>query len=156
MIRAQQALTEILLIGLDEEPREVLALKAQALIDKFKAAALADHHASGSTEDKRSYIAGNIVKLRDLVDQEIDRRVDEDLMDTVCDLLEHLSGYLHGETGDVQDPTAAMSADSGGDIASGVTADRHAAIAEAPISAPSGVTSSQDTMWRIGWRRKSP
>lgn len=131
MIRAQQALAEILLIGLDEEPQEVLTLKARSLIEKFKAASAADHHASGSTEDKRSYVASELEKLRDIVDQEIDRRVDEDLLDTVCDLLEHLSDYLHGETGDVQDSTTSMNAASGDTIASNVTEHRHAEIAEA-------------------------
>ena len=107
MIRAQQALAEILLIGIDEEPQEVLMLKAQALIEKFKAALCADHHATVATGDQRSYIACELAKLRDAVDQEIDRRVDEDLVDTVCDLLEHLSSYLHEETGDLQDSTTA-------------------------------------------------
>jgi hypothetical protein len=65
--------------------------------------------------------------LRDVVDQEIDRRVDEDLVDTVCDLLEHLSSYLSEETGD-QDSTAPMDADSG---CSNVGENRHADIAEA-------------------------
>jgi hypothetical protein len=131
MIRAQQALAEILLIGIDEEPQEVLMLKAQALIEKVKAALCADHHAAAGTEDQRSYIACELAKLRDAVDQEIDRRVDEDLVDTVCDLLEHLSSYLHEETGDFQDSTAPMDADSGGDTVSNVAEHRHADIAEA-------------------------
>jgi hypothetical protein len=120
MVRAQQALAEILLVGLDEEPQEVLMLKARTLIEKFKAASAADHHAGAGTVDQRSYIACELTKLRDAVDQEIDRRVDEDLVDTVCDLLEHLSCYLHEETGDFQDTTAPMKDDLGGETAPNV------------------------------------
>jgi hypothetical protein len=130
MIRAQQALDEILLIGIDEEPQEVLMLKARALIEKYKAALLASHHASEGSEGKESYIASELRKLRDTVDREIDRRVDEDLVDTVCDLLEHLSSHLHAETGDPED-AAPMEADSGGNIVSDVSEHRHADIAEA-------------------------
>jgi hypothetical protein len=131
MVRAQQALAEILLIGIDEEPQEVLMLKARALIEKFKAALAADHHAVADTEEQRSYIACELTKLRDAVDGEIDRRVDEDLVDTVCDLLEHLSSYLHEETGGFQDSTAPMNGDSGGDTASNVVENHRADIAEA-------------------------
>ncbi len=131
MIRAQQALAEILLIGIDEEPQEVLMLKAQALIEKFKAALCADHHATVATGDQGSYIACELAKLRDAVDQEIDRRVDEDLVDTVCDLLEHVSSYLHDETGDLQDSTTLTDVYSGGDTVSDVAEHGHADIAEA-------------------------
>ncbi len=131
MIRARQALDEILLIGIDEEPQEVLMLKARALVEKHKATLSASHQASASTEDKESYIALELAKLRDAVDQEIDRRVDEDLVDTVCDLLEHLSSYLHEQTGDPQDVAPPTQDTSGGDVVSDVSEHRHADIAEA-------------------------
>jgi hypothetical protein len=98
MIGAQQALHEILLIGLDEEPQDVLLLKARAFIEKFKANLSASHQESASSDDKRLHVARSLEHLRDAVDREIDRRVDEDLADTVCDLLEHLSDILHAET----------------------------------------------------------
>lgn len=88
MIRAQQALHEILLIGIDEEPQETLMQRARAIVEKFKADASAC----------RLHVAGELAKLRDVVDREIDRRVDEDLVDNACDLLERLSSHLHAET----------------------------------------------------------
>ena len=97
MIRAQQALHQILLIGIDEEPQEVLLLKARILVEKFKADLSAAHQGMASTDFNRLLVSRELAKLRDAVDLEIDRRVDEDLADTVCDLLEHLSGYLHAE-----------------------------------------------------------
>jgi hypothetical protein len=106
MIRAQQALDEILLIGIDEEPPEVLMHRAQALIEKFKSDLSAAHRGAATGDEKRLDIASELAKLRDAVDQEIDRRVDEDLADSICDLLEHLSGYLHAETADSQDSTS--------------------------------------------------
>jgi hypothetical protein len=97
MIRAQQALHQILLIGIDEEPQEVLLLKARILVEKFKADLSAAHQGVASTDFNRLLVSRELAKLRDAVDLEIDRRVDEDLADTVCDLLEHLSGFLHAE-----------------------------------------------------------
>lgn len=99
-MRAQQALHQILLIGIDEEPQEVLVLKARTIVERFKADLSAGHLGVTYTGDKGSHVAIELAKLRDAVDLEIDRRVDEDLADNVCDLLEHLSGYLHTETGD--------------------------------------------------------
>jgi hypothetical protein len=99
MIRAQQALHQILLIGIDEEPQEVLVLKARTIVERFKADISAGHLGVTSTDDKRLHVAGEVAKLRDAVDLEIDRRVDEDLADNVCDLLEQLSVYLHAEAG---------------------------------------------------------
>jgi hypothetical protein len=100
MIRAQQALRQILLIGIDEEPQEVLVLKARTIVERFKATISAAHPAVTATDDKCLHVAAELAKLRNAVDLEIDRRVDEDLADGVCDLLEQLSVYLHGEIGD--------------------------------------------------------
>jgi hypothetical protein len=108
MIRAQQALHQILLIGIDEEPQEVLVLKARTIVERFKADISADRRGVTSTDDKCLRVASELAKLRDAVDLEIDRRVDEDLADNVCDLLEHLAGYLHAEIGgEPQLPTKA-------------------------------------------------
>ncbi len=98
MSRIEQTLHEILLMGIDPEPHEVLMLKARAVIEKFKADSAAFHQRAGSPEAD-FHVAGDLARLRDAVDREIDRRVDEDLADNVCDLLEHLAGHLHAETG---------------------------------------------------------
>jgi len=98
MVRAQQALHEILLIGIEEEPEEVLMLKARALIERFKAASAAAHREMGLAGDPEAHLAAELARLRDAVDREIDRRLDEDITDSVCDLLEHLSDHLHAET----------------------------------------------------------
>ena len=98
MDRAEQALHEILSLGIDEQAPEVLMLRARALIETFKAnAGCQEGLASG--DDRPCHMASDLAKLRDAVDGEIDRRVDEDLADGVCDLLEHLSEYLHAEGG---------------------------------------------------------
>lgn len=86
------------MIGIDEQPEGVLLLKARALVEKFKADLSAFHHGMTSTDAYRLHLSSELAKLRDVVDQEIDRRVNEDLTDTVCDLLEHLSDHLHAET----------------------------------------------------------
>ena len=99
MIRAEQTLHQILAMGVEEESQEVLMLKARALIEKYKAAASAHHQALSSHDERRAHLAVDLVKLRDVVDREIDRRCDRDLADNLCDLLEHLSDYLHAETG---------------------------------------------------------
>jgi hypothetical protein len=124
-------LDEILLIGIDEQPEEILMLKARTLVEKFKADLSAVHHGLTSTEAYRLHVASELANLRDVVDQEIDRRVDEDLADTVCDLLEHLSDHLHAETrAPVQLATA-----RGATLASNTTSNdaehRRATIAEA-------------------------
>jgi hypothetical protein len=98
MIRVEKILHEILSIGLDEEPPEALLLKARDLIEKFKVESTAFHQLAAPS-DATLHVARDLEKLRDLVDREIDRRLDEDLADTVCDLLEHLSNTLHAETG---------------------------------------------------------
>ncbi len=98
MSRIEQTLHEILLMGIDPEPHEVLMLKARAAIEKFKADSAAFHQRAGSREADL-HVAGDLARLRDAVDREIDRRVDEDLADNVCDLLEHLAGHLYAETG---------------------------------------------------------
>src|ERR1035438_4472648 len=96
MIMAEQALDEILLVVIDEEePQEVLRLNAEALIEKFKADTSGFHQAFANSED---IVANELAKLRDALDREIERRVD-DVADNVCDLLEHLSDYLHAEAG---------------------------------------------------------
>ena len=100
MIRAQQALHQILLIGIDEEPQEVLLLRARILVEKFKADLSAAQDAASTDFNRLLVVSRELAKLRDAVDLEIDRRVDEDLADTVCDLLEHLSGFLHAEIAD--------------------------------------------------------
>jgi len=126
MNRAQQALHQILLIGIDEEPQEVLVLKARILIEKFKADLSAAHQGAASTEVKRLVVARELAKLRDAVDLEIDRRVDEDLADNVCDLLEHLSGYLHAEMGDPPELTSKVDAKAAGNTAANDVETRHA------------------------------
>ncbi len=98
MSRVEQALHEILLMGIDSEPQEVLMLKARAVIEKFKADSATFHQRAGFP-DTGFRVAGDLLQLRDAVDREIDRRVDEDLADNVCDLLEHLAGHLRTETG---------------------------------------------------------
>jgi len=98
MSRAEQVLHEILLMGIDEEPQEVLMLKARAVIEKFKADSATFHQRAGSP-DAGLQVACELAQLRDAVDREIDRRVDEDLADNVCDLLEHLAGHLSAESG---------------------------------------------------------
>jgi hypothetical protein len=137
MIRAEQALHEILSIGIDEEPEEVLMLKARALVEKFKADCTAYHRRSTSAEDALLRVQSDLAKLRDAVDREIDRRVDEDLTDTVCDLLEHLSDHLYAESGASEQSGAsaqavpAGDADQSGTIAASQDAQRRAMIAEA-------------------------
>jgi hypothetical protein len=137
MIRAEQALHEIVSIGIDEQPEEVLMLKAQALIEKYKADCTAHHRLSASADDLLLRVESDLTKLRDAVDREIDRRVDEDLTDTVCDLLEHLSNYLHEETGASEQAAAAAPAAPAADgkqsgaIASSEDEWRRATIAEA-------------------------
>jgi hypothetical protein len=126
MIRVQQALHEILLIGIDEEPQEVLVLKARTLIEKFKADLSAAHQGLVSTDVKRLVVARELAKLRDAVDLEIDRRVDEDLADNVCDLLEHLSSYLHAEIGDPPELANKVDAKMADHTASNDVESRHA------------------------------
>ncbi len=98
MFRAEQALEQFLTIGLSEEPEEILRQKAQALIEQFKADSGAHHRAMNLVEDAGLLVAHDLEKLRVVVDRELDRRLDQDLADQVCDLLEHLSGCLHAET----------------------------------------------------------
>jgi hypothetical protein len=72
MIRAEQALEEILLVFIDEEePQEVLRLNAEALIEKFKADTSASYQALANTDD---IVANELAKLRDALDREIERR----------------------------------------------------------------------------------
>jgi len=98
MIRAEQTLREILSMGVDEESPEVLMLKARTLVEKYKASSAVHHQALTSPDERSAQLALDLVKLRDVLDREIDRRCDEDLADNLCDLLEHLSDYLHAET----------------------------------------------------------
>ncbi len=98
MSRVEQTLHEILLMGIDPEPHEVLMLKARAVVEKFKADSAAFHQRAGYP-DTELRVAGDLAQLRDAVDREIDRRLDEDLVDSACDLLEHLSGHLSAQTG---------------------------------------------------------
>jgi hypothetical protein len=126
MIRAQQALHQILLIGIGEEPQEVLMLKARTIVERFKADISAGHQAVTSTDDKRLRVASEVAKLRDAVDLEIDRRVDEDLADSVCDLLEHLSVYLHAEIGDQPELTNKVDTNVVGNTTSSEIEPRHA------------------------------
>jgi Asp/Glu/hydantoin racemase len=131
IIKARQALDEILVIGIDEQPEEILILKAQAIVEKFKADLSALHPGLTSTEAYRLHIEGELAKLRDVVDQEIERRVDEDLTDTVCDLLEHLSDHLHAETRTPVESTLAGDATSASNITSPDAEQLRAKIAEA-------------------------
>jgi hypothetical protein len=86
-------------MGLDEEPPEVLVHRARHLIERFKTESAGFHAQSAATGDTALHVANDLLKLRDAVDREIDRRLDADLADTVCDLLEHLSNSLHAEAG---------------------------------------------------------
>ena len=104
MSRVEQTLHEILLVGIDPEPQEVLMLKARAVIEKFKADSAAFHQQAGFP-DADFHVASELTQLRDAVDREIDRRVDEDLADNVCDLLEHLAGHLRAQTGESAEST---------------------------------------------------
>lgn len=99
MIRVEKILNEILSVGLDEEPPEVLVHRARVLIEKFKTESAAFHAQLAASSDTAAPVADDLLKLRDAVDQEIDRRLDADLADTVCDLLEHLSDGLHAQAG---------------------------------------------------------
>ncbi len=98
MSRVEQTLHEILLMGIEPEPHEVLILKARAVIEKFKADSAAHHQGAGFS-DADLHVASDLKQLCDAVDREIDRRVDEDLADNACDLLEHLAGYLRAAAG---------------------------------------------------------
>ena len=127
MIRAEQALDEILLVVIDEEePQEVLRLNAEALIEKFKADTSAYHQALVNTDD---IVANELAKLRDALDREIERRVD-DIADNVCDLLEHLSDYLRAEASTSPELANKVDANLAGATAS-KESERHAKIAEA-------------------------
>ncbi|MGO9512852.1 MAG: DUF2934 domain-containing protein [Steroidobacteraceae bacterium] len=116
-------------MGIDPEPREVLMLKARALIEKLKAESAALHQQSASPDQIRLHVTNDLAKLRDAVDREIDRRVDEDLADNVCDLLEHLSGYLYAETGVSPEPADDVDMADNADAKSG---DNTPASNEAP------------------------
>jgi len=135
MIRAEEALHEILSIGIDEEPEDILMLRARALIEKFKADCMAYHRQVTSADDALLQVDSDLAKLRNIVDREIDRRLDEDLTDTVSDLLEHLSTYLHAETGTSEragDPAQAApeeDASQSSNVASGEDERRRAMIA---------------------------
>jgi len=121
-------LDEILLIVIgEEEPQEVLRLNAEALIGKFKADTSASHQPLANADD---IVANELAKLRDALDREIERRVD-DVADNVCDLLEHLSGYLRAEAGTSPELANKMDANLAGDTASKEAERRHAKIAEA-------------------------
>ena len=123
---AQEALKKILLIGIDDEPQEVLVLKARTVIAKFWADLSAAYQGVASVDVKRLVLAREFAKLRDAVDLEIDRRVDEDLADNVCDLLEELSGYLHAEIGDPQELSNKVDANVTGNTVSSNIGPRHA------------------------------
>ena len=128
MIRADQALDEILLVVIDEEePQEVLRLNAEALIEKFKADTSASYQALANTD---VFVANELAKLRDALDREIERRVD-DVADNVCDLLEHLSDYLRAAAGTSPEMANKVDANLAGDTASKEAERRHAKIAEA-------------------------
>ena len=135
MIRADQALDEILLVVIDEEePQEVLRLNAEALIEKFKADTSAFHQALANTGD---IVANELAKLRDALDREIERRVD-DVADNVCDLLEHLSAYLRAAAGTSPELANKVDANLAGDTASKEAERRHAKIAEGAYHAFEG------------------
>ena len=128
MIRAEQALDEILLIVIDEdEPREILRLNAEALIEKFKAHTSAYHAALANADD---IVANELANLRDALDREIERRID-DVAGDVCDLLEHLSDYLRAEAGTPPELANKVDANPAEDTASKEAERRHAKIAEA-------------------------
>jgi len=117
MIRVEKVLHEILSMGLDEEPPVVLMHRARDLIEKFKTESAAFHAQLAASDDAASHVANDLMKLRDAVDGEIDRRLDADLADTVCDLLEHLSNSLHAEAGSTPQRAAKEKTSSAADSA---------------------------------------
>jgi hypothetical protein len=103
MIRAEQALEEILLVFIDEEePQEVLRLNAEALIEKFKADTSASYQALANTDD---IVANELAKLRDALDREIERRHAK-----IAEAAYHRAELRHFEPGyDLEDWLAAES-----------------------------------------------
>jgi DUF2934 family protein len=131
MIRAEQALHQILTMSISEEPEEALMQRARGLIEQFKADSLAYHQAMNLAEDKALHVASDLEKLRDVVDHELDRRLDLDLADHVCDLLEHLSADLHAQTDSAESSEPAPDSAPASNVASNDAQRRHLMIAEA-------------------------
>ena len=130
MFRPEQALQQILRMGIDEEPEEALMQRAQALIEQFRVDSFAHHEAMTLAQDTALLVANDLEKLRDVVDQELDRRLDLDLEDQVCDLLEQLSAYLHALTDRAEASDAAADRGATNDLVSNAQC-RHQMIAEA-------------------------
>jgi len=126
MIRVEKVLHEILSMGLDAEPPQVLIQRARDLIEKFKTDSAAFHAQLAASNDAVLHVANDLLKLRDAVDQEIDRRLDADLADTVCDLLEHLSNSLHAEAGSI--PQRAKEKSTSAADSPAAAAERHRAM----------------------------
>ena len=84
-------------IGADSP--QVHMLRARALIEQFKERAILHHGTAGPPERAGAALTAEMAQLCELIDREVDRRLDGDITDATCDLLEHLSEQLHGEIG---------------------------------------------------------
>jgi len=131
MFRAEQTLQQILMIGISEEPEEALTQRARALIEQFRVDSFAHHQAMALAEDTALLVASDLEKLRDVVDKELDRRLDLDLEDQVCDLLEQLSEFLHAQIDRADASDAAADRGATNDLVSNAAERRHQLIAEA-------------------------
>jgi len=131
MFRAEQALQQILTLGISEEPEEALMQRARALIEQFRVDSFAHHRAMTLVEDTALLVASDLEKLRDVVDKELDRRLDLDLEDQVCDLLEQLSVDLHAQTDRSEQPDATADRAATNDLVSSDAQGRYRMIAEA-------------------------
>ncbi len=131
MIRAEQALRQILTMSISEEPEGALMQNARALIEQFRADSLAHHSAMTLGQDTALLVASDLEKLRDVVDKELDRRLDLDLEDQICDLLEQLSEDLHAQTDRSQASGPAVESAPANDGVSNDAQGRHQIIAEA-------------------------
>lgn len=131
MIRAEQALQQILRMGINEASEEALMQRSRALIEQFRVDSLAHHQAMALVDDAALLVANDLEKLCDLVDKELDRRLDLDLEDQVCDLLELLSADLHAQTDRPERADGAADRLATSDLVSNDPQRRHRMIAEA-------------------------
>ncbi len=131
MLRAEQALQQILRMGIDEESEEALVQRSRALIEQFRVDSFAHHQAMALVDDTALLVASDLEKLRDVVDKELDRRLDLDLEDQVCDLLELLSADLHAQTDRSERSDRAADRVAANDLVSNDAQGRHRMIAEA-------------------------
>jgi hypothetical protein len=98
MITARTTLHDILLNGTCAASIDASALEARAIVDRFKAETVMRKSQSPPANSLRGEMLRELADLRDAVDHEVDRRIDADITDNVCDLLEQLSIILHEET----------------------------------------------------------